>query len=527
MQTSRGIVHSKYGGVAASQPLAVSAALNILQRGGSFIDAGIAASAVLIVVEPASSHLGGDAFLVVHNAKTRKNMAFNGSGEAPHAATAFEFAAGIPEYGFRAATVPGLVSTWFEAHKSLGRLPMAELLQPAIGYARSGFPANLDFVTRIQNFIKMNPGSKLFETMGISTGLSVGDIVIQKDLADSLTLIAEQGRDLFYQGEIAKKIIEATNGWFSTDDLAAHKTRVTDPISAKYRDLTIHGQPPPSQGMILIEELLLASAYDLKKMSEADRIHLLVEAKKLAFEDRNRVLADPEKRKVALDEIFAKEHIDRRRAEINMKLANNSNSKVGEEGKDTTYFLVADSDGNAVSWIQSLFHGFGSGWAIEGTGIILNNRLTGFSLNPDSPNIIEPGKRPAHTLNAWLATNDDKSLAYVGGTPGGHVQVQTNLQIIVNLVDLQMNVQEAIEAPRWQHLSETGQGGADEATFGFLEIENRVDAETINDLRSRGHIVKELEPWSHASQVQLMQRYSNGTLAFGSDPRSAGQAAGI
>jgi len=527
MQTTRAVVHSKNGGVAASQPLAVSAALNILQRGGSCIDAGIAASAVLNVVEPSCSHLGGDAFLVVHNAKTRKNIAFNGSGEAPHDATAAEFTGGIPAHGFRAGTVPGLVSTWFEAHKAFGRLPMAELLQPAIEYAKSGFPANADFVKRIQTFLKMNPGSTLFETMGISTQLSVGDIVIQKDLAHSLTLIAEQGRDAFYQGEIAEKIIKATNGWFNADDLTAHKTRVTDPISAKYRDLTIYGQPPPSQGMVLIEELLLASGYDLKKMSEADRIHLLVEIKKLAFEDRNRTLADPEKRKVALDEIFAKEHIESRRAQINMKLANNGNSKGGEEGKDTTYFLVADSDGNAVSWIQSLFAGFGSGWAVPGTGIILNNRLTGFSLNPDSPNIIEPGKRPAHTLNAWLATNADESLAYVGGTPGGHVQVQTNLQVIVNLVDFGMDVQEAIEAPRWQHLSATGQGGAEEATFGTLEIENRVAAETIAELKNRGHIVAELEPWDHASRVQLMQRFSNGTMAFGSDPRSAGQAAGI
>ncbi|MSY67290.1 MAG: hypothetical protein F2657_03055, partial [Actinobacteria bacterium] len=342
MQTSRAVVHSNNGGVAASQPLAVSAALNILQRGGSCIDAGIAASAVLIVVEPSCSHLGGDAFLVVHDAKTRKNIAFNGSGESPHNATALEFEAGIPKLGFRAGTVPGLVSTWFAAHKTFGRLPISELLQPAIEYAKNGFPANADFVKRIETFMKMNPGSTLFETLEISTELSVGDIVIQKDLANSLTLIAQQGRDAFYKGEIAEKIIEATNGWFNADDLAAHKTRVTDPISAKYRDLTIHGQPPPSQGMVLIEELLLASGYDLEKISEADRIHLLVEIKKLAFEDRNRILADPEKRKVALDEIFAKEHIDKRRSEINMKVANNGNSKVGEEGNDTTYFLVAD-----------------------------------------------------------------------------------------------------------------------------------------------------------------------------------------
>lgn len=527
MQTTRGIVYSNHGGVASSQPLAVSAALNILQKGGTFIDAGIAASAVLAVVEPGSSHLGGDAFLVLHRGKTRENLAYNGSGESPHSATPEAYRDGIPVHGYKATTVPGLVSTWFEAHKVHGKLPMVQLLEAAIDYAENGFPANLGFATRVKNFMTQNPTSSLFQTMGIPTDVKAGDIVLQKDLAHSLQLIATQGRDAFYKGEIAEKIIAATDGWFNVADLQAHRTRVSSPISAKYRDLVIHGQPPPSQGMILIEELLIAQGYDLKNMSEADRIHVMVEAKKLAFEDRNRVLADPEVKEINLSPIFAASHIDGRRSEIDMKHANNGNSKAGEEGKDTTYFLVADRDGNAVSWIQSLFHGFGSAFAVPGTGIILNNRLTGFSLESQSPNIIAPGKRPAHTLNAWTATNADGTLAYVGGTPGGHIQVQTNLQLVVNLVDLGMNVQEAAEAPRWQHLSETGQGGADESTFGTLEIENRVDPTVIADLKARGHIVKELDAWGHGSSVQLMQRLPNGTFAFGSDPRSEGQAAGI
>jgi gamma-glutamyltranspeptidase/glutathione hydrolase len=527
MQTTRGIVYANHGGVASSQPLAVSAALNILQLGGSYIDAGIAASAVLTVVEPGSSHLGGDAFLVVHEAKTRKNMAYNGSGESPHGATPEAYKNGIPIHGYKATTVPGLVSTWFEAHKAYGKLPIATLLETAIDYAENGFPATSGFANRVKLFMGQNPTSSLFQTMGISTTVNAGDIVIQSDLANSLRLIAEQGRDAFYKGEIAEKIIVATDGWFNTSDLAAHRTRVSPPISAKYRDLVIHGQPPPSQGMILIEELLLVQGDDLGQMSEIDRTHVMVEAKKLAFEDRNRVLADPEVKEIDLAPIFATSHIDERRAEIDMKKANNGNSKSGEEGNDTTYFLVADGEGNAVSWIQSLFHGFGSAFAVPGTGIILNNRLTGFSLDPVSPNIVAPGKRPAHTLNAWTATNADGTLAYVGGTPGGHIQVQTNLQLVVNLVDLGMNVQEAIEAPRWQHLSQSGQGGADESTFGTLEIENRVDIEVIAELKNRGHIVKELSAWGHGSSVQLLQRLPNGTFAFGSDPRCEGQAAGI
>jgi gamma-glutamyltranspeptidase/glutathione hydrolase len=527
MQTTRGIVYSNHGGVASSQPLAVSAALNILQQGGSFIDAGIAASAVLAVVEPGSSHLGGDAFLMVHNGRTKENIAYNGSGESPHSATPNAYREGIPVHGYMATTVPGVVSTWFGAHKSYGTLPIAQLLETAIDYADNGFPANLGFATRVQNFMTQNPASNLFQTMGISTDVKVGDIVFQKDLAQSLRLIATQGRDAFYKGGIAEKIISATDGWFDSADLSNHRTRVQVPLSAKYRDLTIHGQPPPSQGMILIEELLIVQGYDLKNMSGADRTHAMIEAKKLAFEDRNRVLADPETVEIDLKPIFSAGNIDQRRAEIDMKHANNGNSRSGEEGKDTTYFLVADRDGNAVSWIQSLFHGFGSAFAVPGTGIILNNRLTGFSLNPNSPNFVAPRKRPAHTLNAWTATNTDGTLAYVGGTPGGHIQVQTNLQLLVNLVDLGMNVQEAIEAPRWQHLSESGQGGADETTFGTLEIENRVDAGVIEELKIRGHVVKELPAWGHRSSVQLMQRLHNGTLAFGSDPRSEGQAAGI
>lgn len=527
MQTTRGIVYANHGGAASSQPLAVSAALNILQKGGSFIDAGIAASAVLAVVEPGSSHLGGDAFLVVHNGKTFENLAYNGSGEAPHGATPQTYKDGIPVHGYKATTVPGLVSTWFEGHKTHGKLPIAQLLEAAIDYAENGFPANSGFTTRVKNFMEQNPKSNLFQTMGISTNVKVGDIVVQKDLARSLRLIAAQGRDAFYKGEIAEKIIAATDGWFNAKDLEAHTTRVHPPISAKYRDLVIHGQPPPSQGMILIEELLIAQGYDLKNMSEADRTHVMVEAKKLAVEDRNRVLADPEVKEIDLAPIFTASHIDKRRSEIDTRHANNSNSKASEEGNDTTYFLVADRDGNAVSWIQSLFHGFGSAFAVPGTGIILNNRLTGFSLEPESPNIIAPGKRPAHTLNAWTATNANGTLAYVGGTPGGHIQVQTNLQLVVNLVDLGMNVQQATEAPRWQHLSETGQGGADESTFGTLEIENRVGASVIADLRARGHIVKELDAWGHGSSVQLMQRLPNGVFAFGSDPRCEGQAAGI
>jgi gamma-glutamyltranspeptidase/glutathione hydrolase len=526
MQTGRSVVYAKNGGAAASQPLAVSAAISILKQGGSFIDAAIALSAVICVVEPGASHLGGDAFLVTHHAASKTNLAFNGSGEGSHAATPDAYKDGIPLHGYKSGTVPGLVSTWFEAHGRYGKLPMATLLEQAIDYAENGFPANAGFVKRIAGHLAIAPETKVFKDMGIDVSLKIGDLVVQKNLAQSLREIASGGRAAFYEGRIAQQLIKGSEGWFNAEDLKAHTTRVLDPLSIKYRDLTIYGQPPPTQGMILMEELLLNERFDVASLSETDRIHVGVESKKIGFADRNAILADPEFIDVNVAQILSKENIDARLAQISMDSAMTDIAPVAE-GSDTTYFLVADKDGNAVSWIQSVFHGFGSSWIIPETGILLNNRLTGFSLDPASPNIIAPGKRPAHTLNAFTVTNPDGTLHIVGGTPGANIQVQTNMQLIVNLVDLKMNVQEATEAPRWQHLNAPGQSSDEERGSGVLEIENRVPTAVMDQLRAKGHDVKPLAAWGHGSSVQLMQVLPNGTFAFGSDPRCEGHASGI
>ena len=264
MLTHRGVVYCKHGGAAAAQPLAVSAALSILQRGGSFIDAGIAASAVLAVIEPAASHLGGDAFLITHEASTRENLAFNGSGEAPHTADSEELRNGIPHHGYKAATVPGLVSTWFAAHERFGKVPMKEILATAIDYAENGFPANAGFVRRLRLHLQQYPDTDIFTNMGISHTIEIGDLIVQKDLAESLKLIANEGRSAFYTGEIAKKIIDATGGWINEKDLNSHQTRVLAPLKIEYKGFNVHGQPPPSQGIILMEELLLVGGLDLK-----------------------------------------------------------------------------------------------------------------------------------------------------------------------------------------------------------------------------------------------------------------------
>ena len=523
MQITRDVVFGSKGGAAASQPLAVDSAISILRKGGSFIDAAIALSAVICVVEPGASHLGGDAFLITHHAKDRENLAFNGSGEAPHLADKNAYADGIPLHGYKAATVPGLVSTWFAAHAKYGKLPMEILLADAIAIAENGFPASAGFVRRISAHLSIAPETQLFKTIGIDTNLKVGDLVIQKDLANTLREIASHGRAAFYEGEIAEKLISSTNGWFNKDDLKAHHTRIEAPLSVKYRDFTIYGQPPPTQGMILMEELLLCEKFNLAKLTPAERIHIGVESKKLGFADRNSILGDPEFLEVNVESILSPSNISKRASQISMERAMGDVAPVSE-GSDTTYFLVADAEGNAVSWIQSVFHGFGSSWAIPGTGVILNNRLTGFSLYEKSPNFIAPGKRPAHTLNAWTATNPDGSLYLVGGTPGANIQVQTNLQLLINMIDLKMNVQEATEAPRWQHLSLPGESSLEELGNGILEIEDRVPTEVLETLKAKGHQVKPLTAWGHGSAVQLLEVLSNNNLAFGSDPRCEGIA---
>lgn len=525
----RGLVVARGGAVAASQPLAVSAGLHALARGGSFADAALAISAVLCVIEPHNSHLGGDAFLVVYDAARRETVALNGSGAAPASATPESYREGIPLRGVRAASVPGLVSTWFTLHERWGRLPVAELLAPAIAYAEEGFPAGPRFAKVCQGSAGLFDQHPSLAALGCRKDVRVGDPIRQPDLAGTLRQIAREGQDAFYRGTIADRLVAGTGGHFSPEDLATHRTRVLPPLTTRYRDLVVHGQPPPSQGHILLQELAMVEGFDLAALDEAERTHILVEAKKLAFADRNAYLADPERIAVPMEGLLSPEHAARQRARIDRERAA-SDYTAGDPnstGSDTTYFLVSDRDGNAVSFIQSIFHGYGSATVVEGTGVLLNNRMTGFVLDPAHPNGVAPGKRPAHTLNAWLATRNG-DLAFVGGTPGGHVQVQTNLQLLVNLVDGGMDPQAAIEAPRWQHLNAVdGVSSPEPFGPGVLEMEGRGTDTLVEDLRRRGHDARLIGPWAHSSSAQLLAVLPGGAVALGSDPRCDGQAAGI
>jgi gamma-glutamyltranspeptidase/glutathione hydrolase len=527
----RGVVVAKRGALAASQPLAVSAGLGILQRGGSFADAAIATSAVLCVVEPYNSHLGGDAFLIVYDAKTRATTALNASGAAPAAATPDRFPDGIPLRGLSAASVPGLVDLWHNLHATWGTLPLAELLAPAISYAEEGFPAGYRYCRIFHDsadVLKQFPITAA-SLLGRDTLPQPGDTLRQPDLAWTLRQIAAGGRDAFYLGPVAERIVafsQENGGLFTKEDFAAHRTQITDPIQTTYRGYTVHGQPPVSQGHILLQELNLVEGFDLAALGHnaAATIHLQVEAKKLAFADRAAYLGDPQFVRVPVETMLSKAYAEQRRLCIDLQRAA-TDVAAGEIEHDTTYFCVADGQGNAVSFIQSIFWGFGCGATAGGTGVLFNNRMTGFSLDPASPNALVPGKRPAHTLNAYLVTRDGK-LAFVGGTPGGDVQVQSNLQVLCNVIDFGMNPQEAIEAPRWQHGPTVNAPG--EAPREILGVESRLDPNVLTELEQRGHAIQKLGPWGHGSAYQLISLHpEKGAYLVGSDPRCDGHAAGI
>ncbi|NLH99062.1 MAG: gamma-glutamyltransferase [Chthonomonadales bacterium] len=525
-QIHRGIVVAQRGMVAASQPLAVSAGIGILRDGGSFADAAIATSAVLAVVEPYNSHLGGDVFAIVWDQGARRALAFNGSGRSPQQLEPRRYADGIPIRGIRAATVPGMVDAWCAIHQRFGRLPLSRLLEPAIEYAENGFPAGFRYAQVFTAHAESGQdwtGPVLRELTGLTGPPRPGQTIRQPNLAQTLAAVASSGRQGFYEGRVAQAIVDhsrAMGGFFELSDLADHRTVVTQPLTTTYRGMTIHAQPPVSQGVILVEMLNILEGYDLAAWGFGTPrcVHAMVEAKKLAFADRIAMLGDPERVADMSSVLASKDFAARRRSRLDMSHAGSADPEP-EPGRDTTYFCIADREGNAISFIQSVYHAFGCGVVVPGTGVLLNNRLTGFSLDPQSPNALAPAKRPIHTLNAYVVT-DGPQLRYVGGTPGGDVQVQSNLQVITSLVDFQMNVQQAVEAPRWQHVPDGDRMA--------IHAESRFGPELLRALEGLGHHVRRLGPWQHSSSYQLIEVDPNTGSYFGaSDPRCDGHAAGL
>lgn len=527
------------GMVAAAHPLAVGAGLDVLRRGGNAMDAAIATALTTTVTLPAKCGLGGDAFLIHYEAKTKRLTAINGSGITPRALSRDYFKSRgyekMPFLGPLSIGVPGAVDAYFHAITRWCSLPTEVLFQHAIHYAENGFPLSeggAGAIASAHEHLAQYPSSaNVFLRNG--RPLQPDDVLTQRDLARSLRAIAQNGPEEFYAGDLAHRIVaavRAAGGELTISDMQSHVSDVYEPIATSYRGFTVFETAPPSQGHILLEALNILEHADLRALghNSGSTLHLMIEAKKRAFADRNAYSSDPRLGAVPLEILISKEFAADRFASIDLDRAS-SEERPGDlstYGGDTTYLCTADADGNMVSLIHSLSAGFGCKLVAGDTGVSLNNRVgRGCSLVEGHPNVVEGGKRTMHTLNAYAVSKNDEVIL-VGGTPGGDQQPQWNMQVLTNMIDFGMDVQSAVEAPRWQSFP-----GTDPQTLPHpfeLRIESRVPDSTLDDLRERGHVVKVLGPYATAGAAFVIARDpSTAVLSGGSDPRSEGGAFGL
>jgi gamma-glutamyltranspeptidase / glutathione hydrolase len=527
-----------HGMVASAHPVAAAIGTGVLQNGGSAIDAAIAVAAAEGVVLPASCGLGGDAFVLVWDPKAGTATGFNGSGVAGAKATRERYVeAGLtkmPLDGVHSISVPGAVAVYEALWKRYGTKAWAELWQPAIRLAGEGVVLNAKVPKWIGGRASVLSKFEWSAAQYLPGGQPpmAGSRWSAPNLANSLRAVAEGGAETFYRGALAEQIVDfltREGGPFVADDFARQECEIYEPIRTTYRDVTVLQTAPVSQGFLMLEQLNILEGLGLHDLGllSADRLHYLVEAKKLAFEDRNRVAGDPKLVRWDLHRLISKEHAAGRRARIDRDRAGDpARPLVAEHSGDTSYFCVVDGDGMAVSFIHSLSAAFGSGVVAGDTGITLNNRAgRGFSLQDGHPNVVEPGKRTMHTLNAYLCLRDGGAWV-VGGTPGGDQQTQVNTQIVTGIVDQGLSVRQAVEAPRWFSFP-----GTDPATIDqppVIRAERRVLGDTLRELESRGHVLEVLEPWGGGGAVQLIELdRTSGVLRGASDPRSGGLALGL
>jgi gamma-glutamyltranspeptidase / glutathione hydrolase len=496
---TRSEVIAQHGMAATSHPLATQVAIDILKKGGSAIDAAIAANACLGLMEPTGCGIGGDLFAIVWDAKSQKLHGLNASGRSPKSLTKEElFMRGIkrfPPHGPLPVSVPGAVDGWDQLHKKFGKLPWQDILQPAIQYAEKGFPVTELIAYYLAASARILSKYEGFAEVYMLNGKTPekGEIFKNPFLADTYKKIASGGRDAFYKGEIAKTIDEymkRQGGFLSYEDLAAHTSNWIDPVSTNYRGYDVWELPPNGQGIAALQILNILELYDIQKMGfgSAEYIHLFTEAKKLAFEDRAKYYADMEFAKVPVQELISKQYAKERNNLINANRASKAYDPGQLKAPETIYLTVADKDGNMISLIQSNYRGMGSGMTPTGLGFVLQDRGEMFTLEPGHNNTYAAGKRPFHTIIPCFITKEGKPWVSFG-VMGGAMQPQGHAQIVVNLIDFGMNLQEAGDALRIQHEGSSEPTGEKMTDGGDLYLESGFDYEVIRKLVQMGHKV--------------------------------------
>ena len=533
--STRSEVIASNGMVATSHPLASQVGIDILKNGGNAIDAAIAANAAIGLMEPTGNGIGGDLFAIIWIEKEKKLYGLNASGRSPSDLDLDFFKtnnySSIPAYGPLPVSVPGCVDGWFELNERFGSMKMSDILKPAIDYAENGFPVTelVSYYMELasNNFIEYPIFKETYFIDGASP--KKGELFKNIHLANTLRVIASEGRKGFYEGEIAKIIsefIQEQGGFLSYNDLKNHKSEWVEPVSTNYRGYDVWELPPNGQGIAALQILNLLEGFDIKSMGfgSAEYIHHFVEAKKIAFADRAKYYADPDFNKIPTQYLISKEYSNKRRAEINPNKAAKSVQALNLENGDTIYLTTADSDGNMVSLIQSNYRGMGSGMVPPGLGFMLQDRGELFSLEEGHFNVYEPNKRPFHTIIPAFITKNNKP--YVSfGLMGGAMQPQGHAQIVINLIDFGMNLQEAGDAPRIRHQSSEQPTGGFMKDGGQLAIEQGFDYKEIRELIKKGHnIIYDLG--SFGGYQAIMIDYLSKIYFGASESRKDGSAIG-
>jgi gamma-glutamyltranspeptidase/glutathione hydrolase len=533
---TRSEVIAQNGMACTSQPLATQVAIDILKSGGNAVDAAIAANAVLGLVEPTGCGMGGDLFAIVWDAKTQRLYGLNASGRSPYDLTLEYFKENnyekIPAFGPLPVSVPGCVDGWFELHTKFGTLPMEKIFSPAIQYARDGFPLSEVIAyawQRNAEILKEYPGfAEVFMPGGKAPGK--GEIFKNPFLAGTLELIVREGRDVFYKGEIAQKIVkyvQEQGGFLSMKDFEDHTSEWVDPVSVNYRGYDVWELPPNGQGTAVLQMLNILENYDIAEMGfgSPEYMHLFIEAKKLAFEDRAKYYSDPDFNNLPIEELISKEYGKKQAGMINPDRAANTYPAWGMERGNTIYLTTADKEGNMVSLIQSNFRGLGSGMTPGRLGFILQDRGELFSLEEGHFNVYEPHKRPFHTIIPAFITQDGKPFISFG-VMGGDMQPQGHVQIICNIIDFGMNLQEAGDAPRIQHTGSSQPTGSKMTDGGNVTLESGFSYQSIRKLMQKGHRIG-FGYGAYGGYQAILWDSKNKVYYGASESRKDGQAAGF